>query len=51
MYKKLIDADNNTVAIRREVDDAFIPPDPENVDFRAFEQWVAEGNQPEVVSL
>lgn len=33
--------------IVRISDNAFIPNDPENSDFRAYRRWVDEGNTPE----
>jgi hypothetical protein len=33
--------------IRRLADDAFIPPDPANLDYAAYLEWVAAGNTPE----
>ena len=32
--------------IVRDIDGAFIPDDPDNVDYQAFTQWVKEGNEP-----
>lgn len=34
-------------SILRIADNAFIPPDPANVDFRAYLAWLEEGNEPE----
>jgi hypothetical protein len=28
-------------------DGAYIPPDPNNVDYFEYLQWVAEGNEPD----
>ena len=39
----------NTDAILRLEDNAFIPPDPGNRDFRLYLDWLAEGNTPEPV--
>jgi hypothetical protein len=33
--------------ILRLSDGAFIPPDPANVDYAAYLEWVAAGNMPE----
>lgn len=32
--------------INRLSDNAFIPFDPDNVDYQAYLAWVAEGNEP-----
>jgi len=32
--------------IKRLADNAFIPFDPQNVDYQAYLQWLSEGNQP-----
>lgn len=32
--------------IIKRSDGAFIPPDPENVDYRAYLAWIAAGNTP-----
>ena len=33
--------------IKRLADNAFIPPDPANVDFVQYQAWLDEGNTPE----
>jgi len=33
--------------VRRLSDNAFIPFDPDNTDYIAYLQWIAEGNTPE----
>ena len=32
--------------IVRDEDGAFVPTDPDNIDYQAFTQWVKEGNEP-----
>lgn len=32
--------------IKRLSDNAFIPPDPANVDFQTYQEWVSQGNTP-----
>ena len=32
--------------VKRIADNAFIPFDPDNVDFQAYQRWLAEGNEP-----
>jgi hypothetical protein len=34
-------------SILRIADNAFIPPDPANIDYAAYLKWVAAGNMPE----
>ena len=33
-------------AIQRLADNAFIPFDPDNTDYQAYLEWLAEGNEP-----
>ena len=35
-----------TDCILRLADNAFIPPDPANTDYRAYLAWVEAGNMP-----
>jgi len=37
----------NTTTIKRLSDNAWIPADTGNTDYRAYVQWLAEGNTPE----
>ena len=37
----------NSTSIIRTTDGAFIPADPANADFAAYQQWLAEGNTPD----
>jgi hypothetical protein len=32
--------------IIRDLDQAFIPADPANIDYQAYLAWLEEGNQP-----
>jgi len=36
----------NHETIKRLSDNAFIPPDPANVDYQAYLAWLDEGNEP-----
>jgi len=33
--------------IHRLADNAFIPPDPANIDYAEYQQWLAAGNTPD----
>lgn len=37
----------STNTVIRIADGAFIPPDPANVDYAVYMEWIAEGNAPE----
>ena len=49
MYKqnKNPDGSVSTQTIKRLVDNACIPFDPDNTDYQAYLKWVADGNTPE----
>ena len=32
--------------VRRDVDDAFVPADPLNTDWQAYQAWLKAGNTP-----
>jgi len=49
MYKqvKTPSGKPNNDLIKRLSDNAFIPFDPNNMDYQAYLKWLAEGNTPE----
>jgi hypothetical protein len=52
-YTQVWDAMRNQVSdqmIQRDEDGAFIPFDPDNVDYQEYMKWLAEGNEPKVVT-
>ncbi len=38
---------NSTTQIKRTADNAFIPFDEENRDYREYQEWLAAGNTPD----
>ena len=49
MYKQIKTEDGlsiNNKIIRRMLDGACIPFDPDNTDYQAYLKWVTEGNTP-----
>lgn len=48
-YTQVLDPmtkETNPKIIVRDWDGAFIPDDPANIDWIAYQAWLAEGNQP-----
>ena len=48
-YTQIWDAMQNKVSdqvIQRDEDGAFIPTDPDNLDYQAYLAWLDEGNEP-----
>jgi hypothetical protein len=48
-YQQLIDSFTgqiSTTQIKRLPDNAFIPNDPDNTDWQAYQEWLAAGNVP-----
>jgi hypothetical protein len=48
MYQQIKNKDGVVInnGVRRALDNAFIPFDPDNTDYQAYLAWVAEGNTP-----
>jgi hypothetical protein len=46
MYKLQLEIPNSLQFVKRLVDNAFIPFDPDNTDYQEYLKWVAEGNEP-----
>ena len=46
MYKLMLDRDGKPNCVKRIVDGAFIPFDPDNTDYQAYLKWVDDGNTP-----
>jgi hypothetical protein len=48
-YQQVLNVDRVTIdpnVIKRLPDNAYIPNDPENTDWQAYQVWLAEGNTP-----
>ena len=47
MYKLIKDfVTGETKTVKRLLDNAYIPFDPDNTDYQQYLAWVAEGNTP-----
>lgn len=46
-YQIQYDENTKTTMIYRPEDKAWIPEDPQNIDYADYLKWVEEGNQPE----
>ena len=46
MYKLIKNLRNETNSVQRLSDNAFIPFDPQNVDYQAYLLWCEQGNTP-----
>lgn len=47
MYQRIMGRDGVLPGIRRISDGAVIPDDPDNADWRAYQAWLEEENEPE----
>ena len=47
MYKLISQRDGSVGSVKRTLDGAQIPFDPDNTDYQEYLKWVAEGNTPE----
>ena len=45
-YKLSLNAIGNFTIVKRLSDNAFIPFDPDNMDFVEYQKWLDEGNTP-----
>ena len=47
-YQQVSDIHGNFLdsVIKRLPDNSFIPSDPDNTDYQAYQKWLAEGNTP-----
>lgn len=44
--KNMLDEVMPSKVVKRLVDNAFIPFDPDNTDYQEYLKWLSEGNQP-----